>query len=96
MPELSDLRDSGDIEQDADEVYFLFRPQYYGADTLLIDGQELDVRGKALIKKSKNRHGAIFTNMYKFIGKYTDFRNENETPEQLPQIQNNTNFLTDF
>jgi replicative DNA helicase len=96
MPELSDLRDSGDIEQDADEVYFLFRPQYYGADTLLIDGQELDVRGKALIKKSKNRHGAIFTNMYKFIGKYTDFRNEIETPDQLQPIQNNTNFLNDF
>jgi len=96
MPELSDLRDSGDIEQDADEVYFLFRPQYYGANTYFINGQEIDVRGKALIKKAKNRHGAIFTNMYKFIGKYTDFRNENETPEQLPPIQNNTNFLNDF
>jgi hypothetical protein len=34
--------------------------------------------------------------MYKFIGKYTDFRNEIETPEQLPPIQNNTNFLNDL
>lgn len=98
MPELSDLRDSGEIEQDADEVIFLFRPQYYGADTMLIDGQEIDVRGKAFIKKAKNRHGAIFTNMYRFIGRFTDFQNLiEETPtQQLTPIQNNTNFLTEF
>jgi len=76
MPRLSDLRDSGDIEQDADQVIFLFRPQYYKMKTFFLNGQEIDVQGKALIEYAKNRHGSLLTALVRFIGKYTDFRND--------------------
>lgn len=81
MPRLSDLRDSGDLEQDADQVIFLFRPQYYGMQSFFIGGNEIDVRGKAFIEYAKNRHGSTLTAMVNFIGKYTDFRSNSEFSE---------------
>ncbi|MGL5712341.1 MAG: DnaB-like helicase C-terminal domain-containing protein [Paraclostridium sp.] len=51
-PQMSDLRDSGSIEQDADQVIFLLRPNYYDQD---IDSRDMHVI------VAKNRHGAIGT-----------------------------------
>lgn len=56
LPNLSDLRESGAIEQDADEVIFIMRPEYYG----ITDGDAYggnSVKGLAVIKVDKNRHG---------------------------------------
>ena len=53
-PQLSDLRESGSIEQDADSVIFLYRPEYYGI-TENEDG--VDVTGKALAIIGKQRNG---------------------------------------
>lgn len=53
IPMLSDLRESGDIEQDADVVAFVHRPEYYNAT--------VDNRGIAQIKLDKNRDGEIGT-----------------------------------
>lgn len=94
MPRLSDLRDSGDIEQDADQVIFIFRPQYYKLNTFMLNGQEVDVRGKAFFEYAKNRHGSLSTVIARFIGKFTDFRddytivNEEQNQSSSNQISN--------
>lgn len=54
-PQLSDLRDSGSIEQDADLVMFLYRPEYYSSSGLDGDGSSLE--GKAELILSKQRNG---------------------------------------
>ena len=78
-PMLSDLRDSGAIEQDADVVMFLYRDEYYKTDEAPIenDGNICEV----II--AKNRHGSTGTVKMGWIGRYTKFRSladENEVP----------------
>ena len=58
-PQLSDLRDSGSIEQDADLVMFLYRPGYYSSSGLDEDGNPLE--GKAELIVSKQRNGPTGT-----------------------------------
>jgi len=69
-PQLSDLRESGSIEQDADMVIFLYRPEYYG---ITEDEEGIPVTGTGEIMIEKNRHGATERVRLKFIGKYTKF-----------------------
>jgi len=56
MPQLSDLRESGAIEQDADMVLFIYRPEYHG-NTTNEHGQT--TRGETHIKFAKHRNGAV-------------------------------------
>jgi replicative DNA helicase len=56
IPELSDLRDSGSIEQDADIVMLLFRPAYYGIMTSEIDGIDINSKGVLKVNLAKNRN----------------------------------------
>ena len=59
MPQLSDLRESGAIEQDADEVIFLMRPEYYAfMNEVRICGKDYSPIGLVIGKIDKNRHGA--------------------------------------
>ena len=68
-PMLSDLRDSGAIEQDADTVMFLYRDEYYKSDA------GSDTEGSiAEIIVAKNRHGSTGTVKVGWIGRYTKFR----------------------
>ena len=69
-PQLSDLRESGSIEQDADMVMFLYRPEYYGM-TQDENGMPLQGIGEVII--AKNRHGKLENVQLKFIGKFTKF-----------------------
>ncbi len=69
-PQLSDLRESGSIEQDADMVMFLYRPEYYGLDT---DESGMPLSGLGEVIIAKNRNGRTDTINLKFIGKYTKF-----------------------
>lgn len=69
-PQLSDLRESGSIEQDADLVMFLYRPEYYGI-TEDENGQPTHGLGEVII--AKHRNGSLDTAQLKFIGKYTKF-----------------------
>jgi replicative DNA helicase len=69
-PQLSDLRESGSIEQDADMVMFLYRPEYYGI-TQGEDGAPLNGTAEVII--AKHRNGKLDTVQLKFIGKFTKF-----------------------
>ncbi|MFT7029922.1 MAG: replicative DNA helicase [Marinoscillum sp.] len=69
-PQLSDLRESGSIEQDADMVMFLYRPEYYGM-TQDENGMPLQGIGEVII--AKNRHGKLENVQLKFVGKFTKF-----------------------
>ena len=81
-PMLSDLRESGSIEQDADVVLFLYRDEYYKAGDASNPNMENDASIAEVII-AKNRHGSTGTVKMGWIGKYTKFRtlaNENELP----------------
>lgn len=69
-PQLSDLRESGAIEQDADIVMFIHRPEYYG-ETHDENGESTE--GKAEIIIAKHRNGAIGTVDLKWDGEHTLF-----------------------
>ena len=56
MPQLSDLRESGAIEQDADMVMFLYRPEYH---EIFTDEAGESVKGETHIKIAKHRNGAL-------------------------------------
>ena len=66
-PMLSDLRESGSIEQDADMVWFLYRDGYYNPDC--------EEPGIAECIIAKNRHGETSTVRVGWDGQYTKFRN---------------------
>lgn len=74
-PQLSDLRESGAIEQDADMVIFVHRPEYYH---LLQDEKGNDLRGMAQIIIAKHRKGATGDVLLKFRGEFTRFANPEE------------------
>ena len=78
-PLLSDLRESGAIEQDADMVCFIHRPEYY---KLYDDGNGKDLRGLGQIIVAKHRNGATDEIWLRFIGKYTRFQNENDAYDE--------------
>lgn len=75
-PQLSDLRESGAIEQDADMVCFIHRPEYYlKSDT---DGEGRDIRGLAEFQIAKHRSGAVGDVRMRFRDKFARFENWNE------------------
>ena len=69
-PMLSDLRESGSIEQDADLVMFIYRPEYYGF-TEDENGESTKELAEVII--SKNRHGGLDTVRLRFIKEITKF-----------------------
>lgn len=71
-PMLSDLRESGSIEQDADLVLFLYRPEYYKLDTF---EDNTPSAGLAEVLFEKNRHGSTGAERVRFISRYTKFDN---------------------
>lgn len=69
-PQLSDLRESGAIEQDADMVMFLYRPEYYG---ITEDEGGASTAGVGEVIIAKHRNGSLENVKLRFIGKYTKF-----------------------
>jgi replicative DNA helicase len=72
-PQLSDLRESGSIEQDADVVLFLNRPEYYGIKTFPDDATPTE--GVAEIIIGKQRNGPTGDVRLAFIKEYARFEN---------------------
>ena len=70
-PQLSDLRESGAIEQDADIVMFIYRPEYYGIQ----EDSQGSTAGKADLLISKHRSGSTGEVRMNFIPKYVRFEN---------------------
>ena len=66
-PQLSDLRESGAIEQDADNIVFIYRDDYYEADS--------DKRGVAELLVAKQRNGPTGKVKVRFTAAYTRFDN---------------------
>lgn len=58
-PQLSDLRESGAIEQDADVVMMLYRPEYYNETEITINGQTQSAEGLAEVIIAKQRNGPV-------------------------------------
>lgn len=69
-PLLSDLRESGSIEQDADLVTFIYRPEYYG---ITQDHEGNDLTGMAELIIRKHRNGQTGEVTLKFVSKYGKF-----------------------
>jgi replicative DNA helicase len=77
-PILSDLRESGSIEQDADSVQFLYRPEYYG---LTEDEEGNSTAGVGYLMVAKNRHGAtkdIAMHFNPYCTKFSDLTDESD------------------
>jgi replicative DNA helicase len=92
-PQLSDLRESGAIEQDADMVCFIHRPEYYHLYS--DDKTGKDLRGLGQIIVAKHRNGATDSIWLRFRGKYAKFQNEDDNWDQdeltpLPEAGNVT------
>ena len=69
-PGLSDLRESGSIEQDADQVLFLYRDEYYKDQQQ--DPTQVEV-GTSEVIVAKNRHGELGMAKLAFSGEFTQF-----------------------
>lgn len=90
-PLLSDLRESGAIEQDADIVSFLYRPEYYKIDEW-DDDEASPTAGQAEIMIAKHRNGSIENVRLKFIGHLGKFDNLDDysgSYDDLPSSMNN-------
>ncbi|HUI55787.1 MAG TPA: replicative DNA helicase [Bryobacteraceae bacterium] len=77
-PQLSDLRESGSIEQDADVVGFIFREEVYRRD-------REDLRGLAELIVAKQRNGPVGTVNLVFLHAQTKFENRAEDTGELPE-----------
>jgi len=72
IPKLSDLRDSGAIEQDADVVLLLYRPSYYK------HGDERNDDNRAVVDVAKFRHGETGEVPMTFLKQYTRFEDSTQ------------------
>jgi replicative DNA helicase len=84
-PMLSDLRESGSIEQDADVVMFVHRPEYYG---ITVDEEGMPTEGTAEIIIGKQRNGPTGTAKLAFVKEFARFENlafqYDNAPQYLP------------
>ncbi len=86
-PQLSDLRESGAIEQDADIVAFIHRPEYYG---ITQDENGLPTAGMAEIILAKHRNGAVCDVPLRFIKEQARFADPDDStlpPQQASDMQ---------
>lgn len=83
-PQLSDLRESGSIEQDADMVMFLYRPEYYN---ITQDEAGNSTAGIGEVIVAKNRSGSLDTIQLRFVNRFTKFCDLDTYFDPVPQGQ---------
>ena len=93
-PQLSDLRDSGAIEQDADMVIFLLRPEYYEQNSYLYGNEEVATNGLMVHIIAKFRGGVTGEIRNRWIGETTSIEDWDKPIAEKPTLQNNNDFLT--
>ena len=81
-PQLSDLRESGSIEQDADKVLFLHRPEYYD---ITEDCEGNSTIGQAEIIIAKNRNGVVDSVKLRFVAQSSTFKDFNHSEMKSPR-----------
>lgn len=88
-PILSDLRESGAIEQDADIVSFIYRPEYYKIDEW-DDDDRSPTEGQAEFIVAKHRNGGLDEIRLKFVGQFGRFENleDNVFPTEIHSSMN--------
>ena len=88
-PQLSDLRESGAIEQDADIVSFIYRPEYYGIEEW-DDEEHSSSIGQAELILAKHRNGGLDNIRMKFIGNLGKFEDlqSNDSPYEFQSKMN--------
>ena len=74
-PMLQDLRESGQIEQDADMVLFCYRPEYYGIETYEVGSKSFDASGLFMLLIAKHRNGELGEIPLTFIAQQTKVTN---------------------
>ncbi|MEZ5172173.1 MAG: replicative DNA helicase [Bacteroidia bacterium] len=90
VPQLSDLRESGAIEQDADMVIFIYRPEYYNLD---VDEAGNSTQGLAEIHIAKHRNGALDVARLRYIGHLAKFTDLHQSAMFSPSgLKPNTSF----
>jgi replicative DNA helicase len=88
-PQLSDLRESGAIEQDADMVFFIYRPEYYGFEH---DEAGNSFEGIAEIIIAKHRNGATGSVQLRFINELARFENLYEASINMAAFRGDKQF----
>ena len=83
-PQLSDLRESGAIEQDADIVCFIHRPEYYTKASE--DSEGNDIRGLAEFILAKHRSGSVGDVKMRFVGSYARFDNWDDNYNSIREM----------
>ncbi|WP_185858412.1 replicative DNA helicase [Blattabacterium cuenoti] len=92
-PLLSDLRESGAIEQDADIVLFIYRPEYYGFNIWDSDEDNNSCIGQAEIIIAKHRNGGLDRFRLKFISNQAKFENMEEKEQTFLDWEEDYNVL---
>lgn len=91
-PQLSDLRESGQIEQDADMVIFCYRPEYYQIEEYEVGGETFNTTGLFMFIVAKHRNGELGEIPLTFIHEQTKLVNyvNNPSPFEHNYINNRT------
>jgi replicative DNA helicase len=92
-PQLSDLRESGAIEQDADLVLFIYRPEYYKLATF--EDQKTPAAGLAEIMIAKHRNGPLKDVKLRFIADYAQFCDIDNFDQYISDFMPNETTLLD-
>lgn len=95
-PLLSDLRESGAIEQDADMVLFCYRPEYYEIENYEVGNQSFDTKGLFMLLISKHRNGELGEIPLRFIHEQTKIVNYTENNSTFVQPNTSSEEIRTF